>query len=100
MNETATSDPDQGRAGAGKGPSHEVTIVVNGQPKVVEDKELSFEKLVSIAYNGNPPTGENWEFTVTYRRGQGNKPAGSLLAGESLKVKNGMIINVTATDKS
>jgi hypothetical protein len=81
-------------------PAHETTIIVNGQEKTTTEKELSFEEVVSIAYDGNPPTGPNWEFTVTYRRGHGNKPEGSLIPGQSVKVKEGMIFNVRATDKS
>ena len=56
--------------------------------------------MVSLAYDGNPPTGENWEFTVTYRRGHGPKPQGSLVAGETVRVKKGMVFDVQATDKS
>jgi Multiubiquitin len=81
-------------------PNHETTIIVNGQEKTTTEKELTFEEVVSIAYDGNPPTGPNWEFTVTYRRGQKDKPEGSLVAGGSVKVKEGMIFNVRATDKS
>jgi hypothetical protein len=82
------------------GKEHEFTIVINGQAKVVTERELSFEEVVSLYYDGNPPTGPNWEFTVTYRRGHGDKPDGSLVAGQTVKVKDGMIFNVTATDKS
>ena len=39
-------------------------------------------------------------FTVTYTRGEGHKPQGTLVEGETVKVKDGMIFNVTATDKS
>jgi hypothetical protein len=39
-------------------------------------------------------------FTITYRRGQGNKPEGTLDDGDTVKLKEGMIFNVTATDKS
>lgn len=81
-------------------PGHETTIIINGQEKTTTEKELSFEELVSLAYDGNPPSGPNWEFTITYRRGHGEKPEGSLVAGESVKVKEGMIFNVRATDKS
>jgi hypothetical protein len=79
---------------------HTTTIVVNGQQKVVTARELTFEQVVSLAYDGNPPTGENWMFTVTYRRSHGEKPEGSLLPGGTVKVKEGMIFNVSATDKS
>lgn len=82
-------------------PAHETTIIVNGQEKTTTEKELTFEQVVSIAYDANPPTGPNWEFTVTYRRGHGEKPEGTLVAGgEPVEVKEGMIVNVRATDKS
>jgi hypothetical protein len=75
------------------------TIIVNGRQKEVTAKELTFAEIVALAFD-NPPTGENWVFTVTYRRGQGNKPEGTLVEGETVKTKEGMIFNVTATDKS
>jgi len=81
-------------------PNHETRVIINGQEKTTAEKELTFEEVVSLAYDGDPPTGENWEFTVTYRRGHGGKPEGSLVAGGSVKVKEGMIFNVRATDKS
>ena len=77
----------------------EVTIIVNGREKTVTTKELTFDELVNLAFD-EPPSGEFICFTITYRRGQGNKPEGTLTEGESVKVKDGMIFNVTATDKS
>ena len=77
-----------------------VTIIVNTRPKTVEkNKEISFEEVVSLAYDGNPPTGPTIAFTVMFRRGPGNKD-GSLVAGQTVKVKEGMIFNVSATDRS
>lgn len=77
----------------------EITIVVNGREKTVEKRELTFDQLVALAFD-DPPTGEFICFTITYRRGQGDKPEGTLAEGESVRVKEGMIFNVTATDKS
>lgn len=77
----------------------EVTIIVNGREKTIEKGELTFDQIVALAFD-NPPTGEFICFTITYRRGLGNKPEGTLAEGESVKVKEGMIFNVTATDKS
>jgi hypothetical protein len=79
--------------------SQTVTIYVNTKPKVVEKDEITFDEIVKLAYD-NPPTGPNWVFTVTYHRGHGSKPEGSLRQGESVKVKDGMVFDVTATDKS
>ncbi|MCK9195430.1 MAG: multiubiquitin domain-containing protein [Syntrophales bacterium] len=75
------------------------TIIVNGREKTVTKKELSFAEIVALAFE-NPPTGENIIFTITYRRGEGNKPEGTIIDGETVKIKEGMIFNVTATDKS
>ncbi|MCS6327083.1 MAG: multiubiquitin domain-containing protein [Nitrospira sp.] len=75
------------------------TIIVNGRQKMVETKELSFSQIVGLAFD-NPPTGENTVFTVTYRKGEGHKPEGTLVEGDMVKIKDGMIFNVTATDKS
>lgn len=75
------------------------TVVVNGREKEVTENELTFEQVVALAF-ANPPSGDNIVITITYRRGHGNKPEGTLLPGGSVKVKDGMIFNVTATNKS
>jgi hypothetical protein len=54
---------------------------------------------VEIAFG--PLSGnENTIYTLTYKRGHGNKPEGTLVSGETVKVKEGMVFNVTRTDKS
>lgn len=75
------------------------TIIINGREVEVDKKELTFAEIVELAF-GDAPTGDNIIFTVTYKRGHGNKPEGTLVEGESVKVKEGMIFNVTRTDKS
>ena len=75
------------------------TIIVNTEDKIVTSKELSFDEVVLLAFP-NPPTGPNVGFTITYRRGHGEKPDGTLVEGGTVKVKDGMIFNVTPTDKS
>jgi hypothetical protein len=77
----------------------ELTIVINGRSKTVSARELSFDQLVGLAFDP-VPVGENIIFTITYRRGEGNKPEGSLVQGEKVKIKDGMIFNVKYTDKS
>lgn len=76
-----------------------ITIVVNGRQKVVHEKELSFDEVVRLAFD-NPPTGDNVVITVTYSHAAGPKPAGSMVEGNHVKVHDGTIFNVTATDKS
>jgi hypothetical protein len=80
--------------------THDITIIVNGQKKVIHKKTVSYDDVVNLAYDNNPPTGPNIVFAVTYKRGVDSKPEGTLLANESVRVKGGMIFNVTSTDKS
>ena len=77
----------------------EITVVVNGTQKTVDKDDISFDEIVRLAFD-NPPYGSNTLFTITYRRGHGNKPEGILAEGESVKTKEGMVFDVTATDKS
>lgn len=77
-----------------------VTIIVNGrQKKWPKNDDITFEQVVRLAFE-NPPSGDDIQFTVQYTRGHGNKPAGTLLEGQSVKVKDGMIFDVTATNRS
>jgi hypothetical protein len=78
---------------------HETGIIVNGQEKTVTEKQISFDGVVALAFNP-VPEGPYILITVAYRRGHGEKPQGTLTKGESVKVKNGMIFDVTATDRS
>ena len=81
-------------------PEKEITIYVNSRALQVPAKEvLTFDEVVALAFP-NPDKGPNIVYTVTYRRGHGDKPQGTLVEGESVKVKDGMIFDVTRTDKS
>lgn len=81
-------------------PGHDkdYTIIVNAQEKVVESDDVSYAKVVQIAYP-TPPTPDT-TFTVTYRNAQ-HPHEGSLIAGQSVEVKKtGTIFNVKATGRS
>ena len=75
------------------------TIIVNGQKKVVTTRTVGFAEIVKLAFS-TPPNGGNILYTVSYEDGPRVNPQGSLKEGQTVKVKNGMIFNVTATDKS
>jgi hypothetical protein len=75
------------------------TITVNARQKTVTEKKLSFIEVVALAFTP-VPTGDNWIFTVTYYNGPKKNPEGSMVKGDKVKIKKGMVFNVTATDKS
>nr|WP_315394804.1 multiubiquitin domain-containing protein [uncultured Sphingobacterium sp.] len=77
----------------------EFTIIVNACPHIWNETNISFEQLVVLAfgsYDNNPDKG----YTVTYSRGWDPKPEGTMVKGSVVRVKNKMIFDVTATDKS
>lgn len=77
-----------------------VTIIINGRPKTIpKNDDLTFEEVVALAFE-NPPTGDGIQYTIQYSRGQGNKPTGALVEGQSVKVKDGMEFDVTSTNRS
>jgi hypothetical protein len=77
-----------------------VTIVVNGRAKLVpKNEDITFDEVIALAFDP-VPTGEGVQFSVQYTRGQGNKPAGTLVEGQTVKVKDGMEFDVTATNRS
>lgn len=80
-------------------PTKSTTVVVNGRERPVEETELTFAAVAALAFDP-VPEGPNIVITVTYRRGHGNKPEGSMVDGDTVKVKEGMIFNVSVTDKS
>lgn len=81
------------------GQNKEFTIIVNTREKKFIGREISFDQVVELAF-GSVSSEPNIVYTVTYKRGEGNKPEGDMEKGDTVKVKDGMIFNVTQTDKS
>lgn len=76
-----------------------VTIIVNAFPFKVEKDDISYDEVVTLAFPDFPQHPER-TYSVTYERGQGNKPTGILSPGGSVKVKDGMIFYVKHTGQS
>lgn len=75
-------------------------IVVNGRRKEVHKRRLTFAEVVALAFPTAPPS-DKIIYTVAYRNGGNDRhPEGTLVAGESVKIKDGTVFDVTATDKS
>ncbi|MBA3665826.1 MAG: multiubiquitin domain-containing protein [Bacteroidetes bacterium] len=76
-----------------------VTIIVNGTPHEEEKNEITYNEVVTLAFPDFPQHPER-TYSVTYERGQGEKPEGILSPGGSVKVKDGMIFKVKHTGQS
>lgn len=77
-----------------------VTIVVEGSPhEWPKNDDISYTQVVTLEvpdYAQHPDI----TYAVTYRNGHGNKPEGILVAGATVKVKEGMIFSVSESGQS
>jgi hypothetical protein len=76
-----------------------VTLIVNGRPKPWTEKIITFEQLIVLAFGTYDPN-PNKVYTVVYDKGPHENPEGSMVRGSKVYVKDKMIFNATATDKS
>jgi hypothetical protein len=78
---------------------HTNQIIVNGRARQVSGKELTFVQVVNLAFD-DAVFNDITVYTITFKGGEGHKPEGTLVEGESVKIKKGMVFNVKRTDKS
>ena len=74
-------------------------IIVNAREKIWKEPTISFEQVIVLAfgvYDNNPNKG----YTVTYSKGPKSNRESTMVRGSVVDVKNNMIFDVTATDKS
>jgi len=74
-----------------------ITIIVNGRPKEWNEKTISFKQVVVLAFSKYEDN-DQIVYTVTYLIKKGEE--GTMVAGDEVKVRQGMVFNVSRTDKS
>jgi hypothetical protein len=79
------------------GQNKTVTIIINGRPREVTGKTASYEEIVKLAFPDDP-SNQDIDFTVAYANPHGKD--GELVAGQEVRVKEGMVFNVTKTNRS
>jgi len=72
-------------------------IIINAESFEVTEKELTFHQLCLLAFPDGQ-FGDNVAWTITYSDPHG--PEGSMVDGDKIKVKKGMVFNVGRSDKS
>jgi hypothetical protein len=73
------------------------TLLVNGRERIVAAKKQSYRDVAKLAY---PDADfEKFMFTITYFKGESDKE-GDLVEGETINVKDGMVLNVRRSDRS
>ena len=83
-----------------KGNDKTVTIIVEATPhQWPKNEAISYAQVVTLEFPDYPQHPERI-YSVTYKRGAGNKPEGILAPGGSVKVKDRMEFNVTDAGQS
>lgn len=81
------------------GQNKEVIILVNSREKEWSKKAITYDEVIILAF-GSISTDPNVSYSVTYKKGDNNKPEGIIVKGDEVKVKEGMRFNVTQTNRS
>lgn len=77
-----------------------VTIFVEGTPhEWPKNESISFNQIVIWVFPDFSPS-DGRTYTVTFEKGPDDKHEGQLVKGSSVKVKDGMIFNVSRTGES
>lgn len=74
-------------------------IVVNTRPKDVTQEVLTFDDITKLAFP-TPDGITNPIFTVSFKNADQKPSSGTLVSGESVKIKDGTIFNATRTGQS
>lgn len=76
-----------------------VTIIVDATPHQWPKEEITYAEVVTLTFPDYPNHPEI-SYSVKYKRGPGHKPEGTLSPGGTVKVKDGMVFNVSQTGQS
>ncbi len=75
-------------------------VVINGEAKQVPSRTVTYAEVVELAFPGFGQDA-NSTFVVLYRKSDGARAEGSMVAGDSVKVhKQGSSFNVTRSIRS
>lgn len=74
-------------------------LIVNARSETWSKETISYEEVIILAF-GSISDNPNICYTVNYKRGPKGSTEGSLVKGQSVKVQQKMVFNVTRTDKS
>jgi len=78
----------------------DIVLIVNGREKVWHEKHISFRQVVELAYGSDAFKNPDIIYRVTYTHGPKKNPKGTVVDGDTVHVKPGMIFNATPTNRS
>lgn len=76
-----------------------IVLIVNGRLKNWAERKITYEQIAKLAFD-NYVENETTVYTATYTNGPKQNEEGSMVKGDKVFVKNQMVFNVTATNRS
>jgi len=74
-------------------------IIVNARRKTVKGRKISFEQIVRLAFPEGVPS-QQTVYTVAYSNGPPRNREGKMVPGQTVKIRDGMVFDVTETSRS
>lgn len=74
-----------------------ISIIINGREYTIDSKYISYDEVLSLGNIGS--SSQNSIILVVFEKAENGKE-GTLAPGDEIKVKNGMVFNVSTTNKS
>lgn len=77
----------------------EFNIIVNGRSIPWNQRRIGYKEVVELAF-GAYQENDQTAYSVTYTKGPHSNPQGTMVKNDIVNIKNKMIFNVTATNRS
>ena len=77
-----------------------VKVVLNGKSKEVEKRAYSFVEVIELAFGSYDNTKKSYTVYTTKKNDEGEKQKKQYSYGDSIKMKEGLRINVDSTNRS
>ena len=80
------------------GQNKKTLIIVNGREREFTGHRITYQEVVALAFPNEQVGGNNTVYTVAYANPHGKD--GTLVAGQDVTIHEGMVFNVTKTNRS
>jgi len=88
---------DKSKSNSTTNKKKEISIIINGREYSINTKDISYDEILSLGNIGT--SSQNSIILVVFERAENDKE-GTLAPGDKIKVKDGMVFNVSTTNKS
>lgn len=80
------------------GQNKEYSIIINGRQVTTTEHKLTYDQILQLAKI--PANGATTLFIITFERGPHGNSEGTISIGGNIVIKDGMVFNVSTTNKS